>query len=362
MNRQVADRDAIELLRELSEAFGVSGFEEEVRERIRDRVAPWVDELHVDPLGNLHGVLNPDRPLTLMLDAHMDEVGFVVRSLEDSGFLRLAPIGGWDLRILPGQTVFVRGQGGKAHWGVIGTIPPHVLGGEEKERVVGWKDLFVDVGAGSAAELGAMGIRVGSPALLPQKFRQLAGDVLFGKALDDRAGCVVLIRLLERLFVNRPEVRVVATFSCGEEVGSRGAQVAARHWRPQMAMVIEGTLATDSPGVRPDQQVSSLGRGPVVTTVDRSLIVREPVIEWIIRTAESREIPWQMKTPMVGSTDGGAIQLSADGVLTWVVAVPCRYIHSPGCLVRLEDLTNTQSLVEALVHDAPRIYREILGG
>jgi endoglucanase len=294
-----------------------------------------------------------------MLDAHMDEVGFVVKSVEEGGFLRLAPMGGWDVRIVQGRDVLIRGAGGRLSWGVVGSIPPHVQEGAEKERPLAWKDLFVDVGAGSAKDVAGRGIRVGSPALLPQAFRLLDNGTVLGKALDDRAGCTLLIGTLEALASSRPDFRVVATFSSCEEVGCRGARVAGQAWEPHMAVVLEGTMATDTPGVRDDQRVSSLGRGPVITAVDRSLIVPERLVERILHLARALDIPHQIKTPLVGSTDGGAIQLTARGVLTSVVAVPCRYIHSPTCVMRLDDLIHTQRLVEALAREAPRIYREM---
>jgi putative aminopeptidase FrvX len=350
----------LELLRTLSEAFGVSGFEREIRGRIRELVTPLVDEVHTDPLGNLHGVLNPAAPFTLMLDAHMDEIGFMVRGLEENGFLRLAPIGGWDVRIVPGQAVVVRSRSGAEYWGVVGSVPPHVQEPDERKRVFDWKDLFVDIGAGSPTDLEELGIRVGSPAILPQPLRVLGEQTVLGKALDDRAGCAVVVHVLEALAAERLEdVQVVATFSTSEEVGCRGARVAARRWRPHMALILEGTLATDTPGVRPDQRVAALGKGPVLTAADRSVIVPEALLEEMIRLAEEEGIPWQMKTPMVGSTDAGAIQVSEQGVLTAIVSVPCRYIHSPGCLMRLDDLRHTEHLVEVVLRRAREIYARV---
>lgn len=360
MNDESLRAGTIELLRGLSETFGVSGFEGEVRGGIRSLVEPLADRVEEDPLGNLHAVIEEGGSFTVMLDAHMDEVGFVIKGIEENGFLRLAPIGGWDPRVLPGQAILVRGRGGEKYWGVVGAVPPHVQEAEEKNRVLGWKDLFADIGAKAAGEVRRMGIRVGSPAVLHQPFRVLGDETILGKALDDRAGCALLIKVLESMARQRPGCRVVATFSSSEEVGSRGARVAAQRWEPQMAFVLEGTLATDTPGVRPDQRVSSLGLGPVLTAVDRSLIVPEGLLERIIAVAESLGIPWQIKTPLVGSTDGGAIQLSAGGVITAVVAVPCRYIHSPGCMMRLTDLLHAEHLVEALVRDAEKIYHETL--
>lgn len=359
MNGGQTRSEVIELLRELTEAFGVSGFEEEVREKIRNRVTPLADLVEVDVLGNLHAVLNPDREFTLMLEAHMDEVGFVVKGLEEDGFLRLAPLGGWDVRLLPGQAILVRGAGGRYHSGLVGSIPPHVQEAEEKNRVLGWKDLFADVGARNKEELRKMGIRPGCVALIPQTLRVLGQETVMAKALDDRAGCALLVKTLESLAGKRPPWRTVVTFSSSEEVGCRGARVAAQRWSPHLALAVEGTMATDTPGVRPEQRVSSLGRGPVVTTMDKSLIVPEKLVEKILDAAEKLGIPYQIKTPLVGSTDAGAIQVSGKGVLTGVIAVPCRYSHSPTSLMRLEDFMNTQRLLEALARQAGDIYEEI---
>jgi endoglucanase len=348
------------LLGELSEAFGVSGFEEEVRGIIQSRVQSIADEIHVDPLGNLHAVMGRESPFTLLLDAHMDEVGFLVKAIEEDGFLRLVPVGGWDPRLLPGQTVWVRARNGRGYTGVVGSVPPHVQETEDRKKPFDWKDLFVDVGARDPQEVARMGIRLGSPAVIPQPFLHLTEGSFLGKALDNRAGCAILIRLLESLRRASVEgMRVVAVFSTGEEVGFRGATVAARRWRPQMALILEGTIATDTPGILPHQRVAALGRGPVLTTADRTLIVPERLLEKILHLAETKRIPHQIKTPMVGGTDGGVIHTSSEGVLTAVVAVPCRYIHSPRCLLRREDLLHTEQLVESIVREAPRIYREV---
>lgn len=359
MNHKQACEAELGLLKELTEAFGVSGFEDEVREKIRTRVTPLADHVEVDLLGNLYAVLNPDQEFTLMLDAHMDEVGFVIKGLEEDGFLKLAPVGGWDVRLLPGQTVLVRGTRGTYHYGLMGSIPPHVQEPEEKTRVLGWRDLFVDVGARDRGQLADMGIRVGCAALIPQSLRLLGGHMVLAKALDDRAGCALLVETLENLARQRPKGRIVFTFSSSEEVGCRGARVAAQKWRPHLALAVEGTMATDTPGVRPEQRVSALGQGPVVTTMDKSLIVPEKLVEWILGTAEGLGIPYQIKTPLMGSTDAGAIQLTATGVLTGVLAVPCRYSHSPTSLMLLDDFSATQRLLEALVRDALTIHGEM---
>lgn len=342
-----------ELLRELSESFGVSGFEQEVRHRIRESMEPIADQVLVDAFGNLHAVLNPQEAFTVMLEAHMDEVGMVVRSIEEGGFLRLAPLGGWDPSLLPGRTVEIRARDGKIHRGVVGSVPPHIQEDKDRRGPLRWEQLFADIGARDAEEVRQMGIRVGSPALLPQTLFTVRDGVMVGKALDDRAGCAILVMTMASLSRKRPAHRVVATFSCAEEVGTRGAQVAGRLWEPDLAVVVEGTAATDTPEIPAHQRGPHLGKGPVITAVDRSIIVPEWLVERILQAADSGGIPWQMKTPLVGSTDAGPIHTSGKGVPTAVLAVPCRYIHSPACLARDEDILNTQRLVEILARGAP---------
>ncbi len=359
MKREKVTWAGLALLEEFCEAFGVSGFEGEIRERIRRRVEPLADEVQTDPMGNLCAVLNPSHDFTLMLDAHMDEVGLVVRSIEEDGFLRLAPIGLWDVRTLPGQRVVVRSRVGEYHPGVIGSTPPHIQAQDDRDRVFAWKDLYVDVGSPSASAVKEMQIRPGSPILLPQTLIQTVGQAVLGKALDNRIGCAILVRTMAALFKNRPQVRVVASFSTTEEVGFRGARVAARRWKPQMAYVLETSLAQDTPGFNSDQRMSRLGLGPVLTAVDEGVIVPEALLEQIISLAEEMDIPWQIKTVMKAATNGGAIQTSAQGTLTAVISVPCRYVHSPGCLARLKDLTATERLVEAAVRQAPKIYKQV---
>lgn len=358
MTQEHNSEHVLELLRELTEAFGVSGFEEEVRGKILARVKPISDRVELDAMGNLYAVLNPDEEFTLMLDAHMDEVGFVVKGIQQDGFLRLAPLGGWDVRLLPGQTILIRATAGRYYPGLVGSIPPHVQEAQDKNRVPGWEDIFVDVGARNPGELRQMGIRLGCAAVIPQELRVLWNGAVMAKALDDRAGCALLVLTLENLARQRPRGRVVLSFSSTEEVGCRGARVAAQRWSPHLALAVEGTMATDTPGVKPGQRVSALGGGPVVTTMDKSLIVPERLVEWIINRAEQLGIPYQIKTPLVGSTDAGAIQSSGLGVLTGVISVPCRYSHSPASLMLLEDFQHTLRLLEALVREAPFIYKE----
>jgi len=347
--------DHFELLRELSGQFGVSGFEGEVREWISNQIRSWTDDLEVDALGNLMARINPGRDFVLMLDAHMDEIGIMVSHVEESGFLRFAPIGGWDPRVFPAQQVEVRSREGKRYRGVMGASPPHIQTPEEQKQALKVEDLFIDVGAKSREEVAGWGIGTGSPGTLHYPFQRIGMDRAMGKALDDRVGCAVLMRCLDYFSKDRPDFTLVANFAVGEEVGLRGAKTAAYQIKPDVALVIEGTVGADTPGIPAHKCPARLGKGPALSVADQSIIVNPSFVAFLEHSAESLKIPWQHKIPLAGSTDAGAIHLSRKGVLTGIVSVPCRYIHSPSSVVDLKDLDHTISLVKEVVRGARKI-------
>jgi endoglucanase len=341
--------DTVGLLQRLSEAFGPSGFEDDVRSIITDVVTPLVDDVRVDALGNLIATKRGRRSEILMLDAHMDEVGFLVSYVEESGFLRLSPLGGWDARVLPAHAVTVAGRDGSRVRGVIGTLPPHVTQESERSKAFKLEDLFVDIGAASRAEADAMGIEVGSACVPGYPFERLDDDLVMGKAFDDRAGCTVAVGVLEALKDTQPELSLVVAFTISEELGLRGARTAAQQVQPHIAIALEGTTAVDVPGVTGARKLASMGAGPTVTIADRSIIASRSAVTLLEETAAKEGIPCQRKLPGGGGTDAGAIQTTGAGVLVGVVSVPCRYIHAPLSLLRPSDLDAATRLVAAFV-------------
>ena len=351
--------DNIELLRELSSQFGVSGFEEEVREWIRENIKNLVDNIEIDVLGNLmariNSDINPGGDFIMMLDAHMDEIGIMVSYVEEGGFLRFTPIGGWDPRIFPAQQVEIRSRDGKKHRGVIGASPPHIQTPEEQKQALKVEDLFIDIGVNSREEVAERGIGPGSPANIHYPFQLFGTNRAMGKALDDRVGCGVLIRCLEYFSNNRPDFTLVANFAVGEEVGLRGAKTAAFQIKPDVALVVEGTVGADTPGIPAHKCPARLGKGPAISVADKSIIVNPSFVSFIEQIAEASKIPWQHKVPLFGSTDAGAIHLTGKGILTGIISVPCRYIHSPSSVVDLQDFEYTASLVIEVVRRAREI-------
>jgi endoglucanase len=344
--------DSLALLQRLSEAFGPSGHEDEVRDILIDVTKPLVDEIQTDRMGNLIATRRGRRDDVLLLDAHMDEVGFLVSYVDEAGFLRLSPLGGWDDRVLPAHAITVQGNDGKRSRGVIGTTPTHVLTEEDRKRAIRLEDLYVDIGAGSASAVRARGIDVGSPCVLSYGFERLDDDLVMGKAFDDRAGCVVGVSVLDALQNEELDLTVVWAFTTSEELGLRGARAAVNQISPKIAIALEGTTAVDVPGVTGARRLASMGAGPALTIADRSILASREVLGLLEDEATKGGIPYQRKLPGGGGTDAGAIQSTGAGVLCGVVSVPCRYIHTPLSLLRPSDLAATIKLVTAFSLEA----------
>jgi endoglucanase len=320
-------------------------------------VSPYVDEMKTDTLGNLFATRRGSGDFTLMLDAHMDEVGFMVKWIDEKGYLRFAPIGGWDERIIPGHRVEILTRSGEKRYGVIGSAPPHILKEEERKRPIPIEKMFIDVGASSQQEAIDMGIRIGDPLTIHYPFTELCTGYVTGKAFDDRAGCAVIIETVRRLAERDLKVNLVLSFVVGEEVGLRGARTAAYQIDPDLALALEGTIGADMPGVPPESQPVRLGRGPAITVADRTIIVSRKLIAGLEEVAEEEAIPYQYKLPTYGGTDAGAIHLIKAGILSGVVSVPCRFIHSPTSTLRLNDFENTVRLVTKFIGRLPELVR-----
>ena len=341
------------LLKELSEAFGVSGHEDAVRQLILDAIENLVDEHHVDALGNLIALKkgNSKRRHNIskvMLAAHMDEVGLMIMHIEKEGSLRFRPVGGIDPRVLLAKKVLI---GDNKVPGVIGVKPVHLLEPEARQQVVQVKDMSIDIGASSKEEAERL-VKIGDYAAFDTSFSELGGKLrtVKGKAFDDRAGCAVLIELLRQSY----PFDLYAAFTVQEEVGLRGAQTAAYSVAPDIAFALEGTICDDLPKKRDISPTTTIGSGPAITIMDRSVISDRRLVNLLVDTAEKNNIPYQFKQPVKGATDAGVIHISREGVPSAVVAVPSRYIHSPVCLLSMDDFDNTVHLMHetlARVHE-----------
>ena len=336
------------ILKELSEAFGVSGHEEAVRQIIFDAVRDDVDEYEVDSIGNLitlrrgsaqarkHGTSGA--PLKVMVAAHMDEVGLMITHIEDNGQLRFAKVGGIDDRILLAKAVYV---GDKKVPGVIGVKPIHLQERKERNQVIKCDKMTIDIGATSKAEAEQM-VGIGDYVAFATSFADL-GPTLKGKAFDDRAGCAVLVEIIKG---GPYPCDLYGVFTVQEEVGLRGARVAAYAIEPDVAFVLEGTICDDMPKEKDVSPTTELGKGPAITVMDRSFIADRRLVQLLVDTATELGIPYQFKQPLMGGTDAGAIHKTKMGVPSAVVSVPSRYIHSPVCLLSKSDFENAVRLMQ----------------
>ena len=354
-------KEIFNLLKKLSEAFGVSGYEDEIRSIIIDEVRNVADEVKVDKLGNVIAIKKGSRGgLKVLWDAHMDEIGFFVKHIDDKGFVYLSPVGGWWDLILPGQRVRILTDKENIIYGVVGTKPPHLLRPEEREKIIPIDKLFVDIGASSKKEAEDLGVRVGSPVDLDREAIELLGDKATGKAFDDRAGVLAMLQAFESIDPIDTDVYFVAAVQ--EEVGLKGARVAAYSISPDVALAVDVTTANDVPGGDPKEKVAEVGKGPAISVADgrssSGLIAHPRLLKLIIETAKKNNIPYQLSVMSGGTTDGAIIALTKEGVPTATLSIPTRYIHSPVEVLSLKDLVNTSKLIELTTKNITRNWYE----
>ena len=341
------------LLEQLSNARGVSGNEAPVRELIIQAIQSRVDEYRVDTLGNLIALKRaapngsarrrtPARgagrkPPRVLIAAHMDEVGLLIQHVDDDGRLRFAKVGGIDDRILLSK-VFLIGEHKVP--GVIGVKPIHKSTAAERNQVVEADDLTLDIGARSKEE-ALEAVKIGDYATFATEFAPIGEGLVRGKALDDRTGCALLVDLLAQEY----PFDLYAVFTVQEEVGLRGARVAAYAVEPEVAFVLEATIADDSPKDKDLSPTTRLGYGPALTIADGSAISDKRLVQLLTTTAQENSIPLQIKQPLIGGTDAGRVHLAREGIPTISLSVPARYIHSPAALISLGDYENTLRLM-----------------
>lgn len=345
------------LIAQLSDAFGPSGCEDEVRRILARHLHGRVDALEADALGNLIAFkrgTGPEPRLKVLVDAHMDEVGLMITRFEKNGLLGFRAVGGIDDRLLPAKRVVV----GKDRLpGVILAPPVHLSKPEQRGQVIKIEQLVIDIGA-TGDDAARKLVSMGDYAVFDTRFEVLSDDGLRtakGKAFDDRAGCCVAAALAERDWA----VDLYLAFSAQEEMGMRGAKVAAFRVEPDLAFALEGTICDDMPKKTDVSPTTELGKGPAITLMDRSFIADKRLVRLLIDTAEAQGLPYQFKQPGVGSTDAGAIHLSRTGVPAITVAVPCRYIHAPVGILSLNDLDHTVELMTAALHALPQRWPEL---
>jgi putative aminopeptidase FrvX len=340
-----------ELLRKLSNAHGVSGSEGSVYSVIRKELKGHVDEIREDPLGNLIAVKKGNK-FKVMLAAHMDEIGLMVKYIDEKGFIRFVALGGWYGPTLYNQRVVLHTVGGPV-FGVIGGKPPHMMDEEERKKVIKIDDMFIDVGATNRDEIEHLGIEVGTPITIDREFRELANSRVTGKAFDNRAGVAMLIKTLQTM---KSPLTVFGVFTVQEEVGLKGARTSAYTIEPDIAIATDVTIPGDHPGIEMKDAAVEMGKGPVITIVDssgRGLIADRRVVKWLKDAADAHGITVQMEVGTGGTTDATAIHLTKGGIPSTTISPPTRYIHSPVEVLDLQDIEAGVKLLVAALKKKP---------
>jgi len=350
--------DLTALIKKFSDAHGISGYEDEIADLLREEIEPLVDEVTVDKMGNVIGIRAGDGP-SVMIAAHMDEIGLMVQHIDDDGFLKVVPVGGWFEQTLLAQRVLISTVDGRRIPGVVGSKPPHMMDAEDRKRVVKIKDMFIDCGAANADEAAALGVEVGAPITVDRELLPLGNGLVTGKALDNRAGCVMMISALKILKRKKVRATIQAVGTVQEEVGLKGARTSAYGLSPDVAIATDVTIPGDHPGLTKNDSRIAVGKGPAITIIDaagRGVIARRPVVRWLRETADKAAIPYQLEVGNGGNTDATAINITKAGIPCTVVTVPARYIHSPVEVLSLADLENGAALIAAAIQSAHQYF------
>lgn len=336
-------------LEKLSNACGVAGRETEVRNLMIKLMKPYVDEITVDKLENVIAIKKGKRNSPkVMLAAHMDEIGLMVKTINKEGFLQFAKMGGIDDRVLIAQKVIVNSTRGLIE-GIIGSKPPHIQKEEERKKIVHYDELFIDIGAENKEKVGEMGVKIGDPVTFDIKYSQASTDKVIGKAFDDRAGCAAMIETLKLLEKTKTDCTIYAVGTVQEELGLRGATTAAFGVDPDIGIALDVTIAGDVPGVREFDTTVKIGKGPALAVSDSGLVTHPKILRLLLDTAEEEKIPIQLETGLMGSTDAARISLTRQGVPSGSISIGTRYIHSPVGMVSLKDAQETAKLAVAAI-------------
>lgn len=340
----------LEMLRELTEAAGLPGFEHEVSGVLERMFSPLAETVGKDKLGSLIAKKTGDATgPRIMIAGHMDEVGFLVSHITDEGFLRFQTLGGWWEHVMLAQRVTVKTRKGDIP-GLIGSKPPHVLSGDERRKVADKKDMFIDIGAKDKDEVEALGVTPGDPVVPVCPLTVMANDrYLMAKAWDNRIGCAAIVEALRVLKEDSHPNTVFGVCTVQEEVGLRGAITSSEAVKPDIGIALDVCVAGDTPGIGAHEAQGKLGKGPAILLYDASLIPHLGLRNLVIDTAKEEGIPFQYEVLSGGGTDAGRIHVQGSGVPSVVIGIPTRYIHSAASIINRDDFDNAVRLVVALI-------------
>lgn len=346
----------INLLKELSEADGISGNEKEVSRVAKKYLDIYADEIDYDNLGSIIGVKKGlENGLKIMIAGHMDEVGFVVRDIDKKGYVKLLPVGGWWGHVMPSQGMRITTREGKKIRGVVGGRAPHGMSADEKSKVINPTNLFLDLGVDSKEEVKELGVRIGDMITPDTNFEVMNNpNYLLGKAWDDRIGVAVALDVLKELKGLNIDSSVYAVGTVQEEVGIRGARTATHKIKPDIAFALDVTTSEDTPL---DEGEAKLGQGVVISIMDASTIGNKGLINEIEKICKDLNLDINYNCMVAGGTDAGNIHKSLDGIISMTLSIPTRYMHSNRLLIHRKDYAQT---VNAIAEFCKRLNLKLL--
>lgn len=332
------------LLEKLTKASGISGNENEVRNIIIEEIKGHVDSLKIDKIGNIIAYKEGKKTnKKLMISAHMDEVGLLVKEINSLGLIKFMTVGGIDKKILVSKAVVI---GKNKIPGVIGAKPIHLQKKEERKRALDIDELYIDIGTNSKEETEKL-INIGDYVAFKSDYIEFGEGLVKAKALDNRVGCSILINLIKEI----KDFSFYAVFTVMEEIGLRGAGPAAYEVNPDISLILEGTLSYDMPKLDFHKVSTYLKGGPAISLIDKTTIFDFKLREKIVKIAKENKIPYQYRKTSMSGNDSGEIHISRSGSITTTISVPCRYIHSPVSVMSKKDYDNTYKLLKAILMD-----------
>lgn len=344
-------KNDLQLLEDLTQARAVPGNEKEARDIFVKYAEKYSDTITYDGLGSVIAEKkgSVDGP-KVMFAGHLDEVGFMVQSVTEKGFLKFLTLGGWWSQVLLGKQVEVKTNKGKIIHGVIGCKPPHVLTQDARQKPYKIEDMFIDIGAVSKEEVSDWGIRPGNMVVPYAPFKQLNGSKFWlAKAWDNRIGTAVALKVIENLKDTEHPNTLYAVGNVQEEVGLRGAKTASNVVQPDISFALDTGTAGDTPGMKPEEADSELGKGPQIIIYDASMIGHKELRDFVVDVAEELNIPFQYTVIKGGGTDAGSQHISGEGVPSLAITVATRYLHSHSSIIHEDDFSNTVKLVTEVV-------------
>ena len=328
-------------LKELTELSGVSGCEYEVRNYIKQRLNEIGCEFYIDKLGNVIAHNKGKKNKTIMVAAHMDEVGLIVNHIDSDGFIKFKAVGGIDQRVLNSKIVLV---GEKKIPGVIGSKAVHLMSEEEKGTSVPIDKLYIDIGSSSKSETEKL-VQIGDYIIFKSDYVEFGDNLIKAKALDDRAGVSIILELLSM----KLDADFYGVFTVMEEVGLRGAETAAYQLEPDLGIVLEGTVCADMPEVNDQDKSTLIGKGAALSLMDGTTVYDIDLVRDIAKIAEEKNIMYQFRKSSSGGNDAGVIHKTKKGSKVVAISVPCRYIHSPVNVASKSDIENVFKLAKEVI-------------